>query len=988
MNNKLSPRLVARLGGSRSLSARSRAGRGGRWLALSVVASLALPSVSFALEADATPRWWGSHRDAVQSDWGGHFVAVVGDFNADGLDDVARVHGLGGQTVIDVFAGSGNHFDVSRWDDSGLGGYWPGQQYLAGDVDGDGRDDIIRVFNDGGSVSVDVLIRGAGTSFNYARWATMQGPWVEGAKFLAGDFDGDKRADVAKVASDGAGTVTVDVFATKASYVPSTWASQDFPYWPPDPAMAAAGDFDGDGDADIILGDAFKTKKALLSDKKHFKVEPWAFDVPCADINSCDWAPYGGMATLHAGDLNGDGRLELMYAAADSVQTLSAVNPPVDLENPETPGYVGTWDLNPFIHAVDAPADQVVLGDWDGDGVAEPASLLYTGDGVVAHTYNTEARFDYEAEPIRWARMQGAFAPSQHYLSGDFNGDDLPDVARVFNEAGFTSIDTHLGNQAGFAMKRAITQAGSHWGGMRFLAGDFDGDEIDDVLKVWANNGLTVFDAYYGGPEGFTPVYSAGGGGGHWDAMDYVAGDFDGDGNTDVAKLWNNNGNLIADIFRSNGPGFEPFEYWIGEPVPYYEGAKFTVGDYDGDGKDDIARLFRDPESDQPLYAGAVSFGDAGTKDVVIDYFSVDVLKSSGAGFQNERWVSKSALYSPDSHIVSQDMDGDAADDIVLLAPTPEGKIGMILYVANGSYFTPSILHEDADLGYAQEMMKVVAADFDGDGLGELATIARDRSTDLTNIDVWGGETQLDPTRLGAAGDVWTYSQDDVKQALKSNGDYNLGNKQELGDKDCTIVYPNAAEEVQARDLGLLVCAEDGNGVKKVHTATVYGGCDWSSGVGTCSIGGVTPKVTVFGKELHISGPSVAGCASITQEMVCGEVRSRFTSKSFSVSSSNVYVSGGVYAGPYAGATASLKNSVLSGSVRIDGVTTLKYSLDTSVVLDVGMTGFSMVGDELDKLSPVTDALNEGLGATFGVIEDIGSGFVSGVKKVWKSLGF
>ena len=52
-----------------------------------------------------------------------------------------------------------------------------------------------------------------------------------------------------------------------------------------------------------------------------------------------------------------------------------------------------------------------------------------------------------------------------------------------------------------------------------------------------------------------------------------------------------------------------------------------------------VPQLFQgdvDPEgSDQPLYAGAVSFGDAGTKDVVIDDFSVDVLegpRSSGRG--------------------------------------------------------------------------------------------------------------------------------------------------------------------------------------------------------------------------------------------------------------------------------------------------------------------------------------------------------------------
>ena len=136
---------------------------------------------------------------------------LAGDFNGDGKDDLAKVfndRGLG-LASIDVHLSSGNGFTMERWA-TGQGGFWDGQKWLAGDFDGDGKDDMGKAFNDGGLASIDFHISN-GKGFTMQRAATRQGGFWGEQQWFAADVNGDGRDEFGKVFSAN-GLASIDVY--------------------------------------------------------------------------------------------------------------------------------------------------------------------------------------------------------------------------------------------------------------------------------------------------------------------------------------------------------------------------------------------------------------------------------------------------------------------------------------------------------------------------------------------------------------------------------------------------------------------------------------------------------------------------------------------------------------------------------------------------------------------------------------------------------
>jgi hypothetical protein len=203
---------------------------------------------SIAHAGNLTLQRWATDQGAfVGYNW------VVGHFATPGWpawpvrDDVADVWNDNGGIDIDVHESTGSSFVLSRWA-TGQGTYPDNVQWVSGDFNCDGYEDIADAFEVNGQIDIDVHYS-TGESFGLERWATNQGSWIDGGVFVAGDFNGDFCSDIAYVFTSG-GAINVDVHAsTGDSFTLQRWANSAL--YGSMAGVWLAGDFDGDGTVDL-----------------------------------------------------------------------------------------------------------------------------------------------------------------------------------------------------------------------------------------------------------------------------------------------------------------------------------------------------------------------------------------------------------------------------------------------------------------------------------------------------------------------------------------------------------------------------------------------------------------------------------------------------------------------------------------------------------------------------------------------------------------
>jgi hypothetical protein len=169
-------------------------------------------------------------------------VPAVGDVNGDGKDDIVTfTNNAAGDVYVALSTGSG--FGASaKWHDW----FAPNGEFPAvGDINGDGKDDIV-TFTRGSAGDVYVALSD-GTSFGASVKAH---DWFApgGEQPRVGDVNGDGKDDIVTFTNDSLGDVYVALsdgtgFGAGAKWHDWFAPNGEFPY---------VGDFDGDGKADIV----------------------------------------------------------------------------------------------------------------------------------------------------------------------------------------------------------------------------------------------------------------------------------------------------------------------------------------------------------------------------------------------------------------------------------------------------------------------------------------------------------------------------------------------------------------------------------------------------------------------------------------------------------------------------------------------------------------------------------------------------------------
>ena len=716
---------------------------------------------------------WMAESDTRDAQFGSS-VSGAGDVNGDGYDDLivgamtyAGDHWMEGRAYVYYGSASGPESTASWTVQGGGSAARLGSSVnSAGDVNKDGYDDVIvgaLGHHDGlTNVGRAYVYYGSASGLNATADWTVQGSAVNArlgtSVGTAGDVNGDGYDDVI-VGAPGLDAETplvgnafvyhgsrTGLGASPAWTGSSGQADDRFGY-----AVSTAGDVNGDGYADVMVG-------APGGDEDN-SVQGQVYVFHGSSIGlapgSPDWAvkseqeqDHLGSAVGGAGDVNGDGYDDLIVGAPryDDGQ-INEGQARVYYGSASGPRATPAWTAQGDQDDAWFGASVGAAGDVNGDGYAD---LLVGAPYYDAGQVNEGRAFLYygpapglDVSPDWTAagdQQEGRFGWSVS-TAGDVNGDGYSDV--VIGAPYYDGGQSHegrayvyLGHPAGLSSapdwSTESDQVDAYLGAAASAAGDVNGDGYDDVIVGAGayDNGQTDEGrayVYYGSASGLSAAAN-------WTAESDqagakfglpvgTAGDVNGDGYADVlvgARFYDggrtDEGRVY--VFYGSESGLSAAANWTAESNQ--TGAEFgraasTAGDLNGDGYTDIV-------VGAPYYDG----GRTNEGRAYVYYGSATGLATGAAD-----WVAESnqprAEYGR-AVSAAGDVNGDGYADLLIGAPrydgdrTNEGQVYLYYGSAAGLVTTLPDWTARGDQAEAEYGSVVGAAgDLNGDGYADVA---------------------------------------------------------------------------------------------------------------------------------------------------------------------------------------------------------------------------------------------------------------------------
>jgi hypothetical protein len=649
----------------------------------------------------ATPDWIGDPSPGTNVAYG-YGLAGAGDLNGDGFEDVA------------VGAGSWNHY--------------PGR----------GRVFIYFGSPSGPSVTADQLLD-----------SSIDGEAMGKAVAAAGDVNGDGYGDLVVGSSEWSGnTGRAQLFHGSATglITPPAWtvewtqAEADYAE-----AVAGAGDVNGDGFADVLVGarhhDNGHTDEGIallyLGSPSGLETpEAWSFE---GDFEGA----YVGISVDGAGDVNGDGYADLVVGGSEFDDDVWREGRAWAFHGSATgPSVTPDWFADEDGDSVRLGDGVGGVGDVNGDGYADVAvgapywpEPYVGGGGAFVYLGSSTGLGPDAAWTALGPQVDGRFG-GEVSAAGDVDGDGYADlvVTDPYDSTTYTyegRIHLYLGSASGPLATAAWTHAsgwdgGGYYGNNRPGCGDFNGDGLSDLLAGvhgWENFTGRAF-LFFGqaSPPSETAawVLDSAQGAAKFGYSIAGAGDVDGDGYDEVLVGAYLHDAVYADegaafLYSGSPSGTATSPAWTGEGAQAgggYGRAVGSAGDVDGDGYDDVV-VTADQHSGALAGAGAawVHHGSSTGLDPVAAW--------AAEGDQADCRFGAAAR-------TAGDVNGDGFSDLFVGASlyddgqVDEGRAHVFLGSSTGLEAVASWVADSDNAGALLGLAGGGAGDVDGDGFDDL----------------------------------------------------------------------------------------------------------------------------------------------------------------------------------------------------------------------------------------------------------------------------
>lgn len=394
--------------------------------------------------------------------------------------------------------------------------------------------------------------------------------------------------------------------------------------------------------------------------------------------------------------------------------------------------------LYPTISTIAAsgnPGDYTLTATVSGNGSASPTGTVSFLDTSNSNQSLAVAPLTPVAAGLNLlsSGLAAAAGFAENFAVGDFNGDGIPDLASPEGD-----VSVALGNGDGTFTPGIGAPANSVGLVASITSGDFNGDGKLDLAvassiynesdPAASTGSVTVFSGDGGG--GFAQVFTSPIAGAVNGTAPFaiVTGDFNGDGNLDLAVV-NPSSNTVT-ILLGHGDGTF---IAAANPATANSPSAIAVGDFNGDGKLDLAVTNSASNTatillgngDGTFTAAASPATDKNPESIVVGDFNGDGIPDLAVANQTGNDVtillgkgdgtftvgSSPAFTGPDTIAVG-DFNGDGIADLAV-----GGSVTAILLGNGDGTFSAPV----ASLNSLYGDQWVVAADFNGDGRTDLA---------------------------------------------------------------------------------------------------------------------------------------------------------------------------------------------------------------------------------------------------------------------------